>query len=279
MENPFSLKVGQVFTGFGVGCGVGIGIGRPIHFGAIPALQPVLSATRGATDVLSGVGRHFNSFLKKVGIKGIEAGLGCGVGVGHGFGVGIALKPWVLHEIQTSLTASVIKIMTNIGISPSLSSVKNFIPGSTQSGTLTSNIQAFVGGPLDESKTLQSTFQHPRTNGTIHREITSNSFERKDTFSITPLESRTEKVLNNFLQSSALKKESEAELDEAARQLRSENNVLQLLLKHQEIIQKLMDENQKIYKILIEDLRISPEKLQASGQTNASFKYPCADCF
>lgn len=33
MENPFSLKVGQVFTGFGVGCGIGIGIGRPIYFG------------------------------------------------------------------------------------------------------------------------------------------------------------------------------------------------------------------------------------------------------
>ncbi|KAK8964322.1 hypothetical protein KSP40_PGU008556 [Platanthera guangdongensis] len=75
MENPFSVKVGQVFTGFGVGCGVGIGIGRPLYFGAIPALHPVLSATRGATDVLSGVGRHFNSSFRKLGMKRIEAGM------------------------------------------------------------------------------------------------------------------------------------------------------------------------------------------------------------
>lgn len=33
MENPFTLKVGQVFTGFGIGCGIGIGVGRPINLG------------------------------------------------------------------------------------------------------------------------------------------------------------------------------------------------------------------------------------------------------
>ncbi|CAI5480788.1 unnamed protein product [Closterium sp. Yama58-4] len=31
--NPFVLRVGQVFTGFGVGCGVGIGVGRPVNLG------------------------------------------------------------------------------------------------------------------------------------------------------------------------------------------------------------------------------------------------------
>lgn len=33
IEFPFTLKVGQVFTGFGVGCGLGIGVGRPINLG------------------------------------------------------------------------------------------------------------------------------------------------------------------------------------------------------------------------------------------------------
>jgi hypothetical protein len=33
MENPFSVKVLQVFTGAGVGCGVGVGVGRPIYLG------------------------------------------------------------------------------------------------------------------------------------------------------------------------------------------------------------------------------------------------------
>lgn len=87
VENPFSLKVGQVFTGFGIGCGIGIGVGRPINLGAVPMLNQVMSAARGATDTFSGVGRHVNSSLRKLGAKNIEAGIGCGVGFGHGFGV------------------------------------------------------------------------------------------------------------------------------------------------------------------------------------------------
>jgi hypothetical protein len=35
IQNPFTLKVGQVFTGFGVGCGIGIGVGRPINLGTL----------------------------------------------------------------------------------------------------------------------------------------------------------------------------------------------------------------------------------------------------
>lgn len=39
IQNPFTFKVGQVFTGFGVGCGVGIGVGRPINMGtSLPLL-------------------------------------------------------------------------------------------------------------------------------------------------------------------------------------------------------------------------------------------------
>jgi len=34
-SNPFTLKVGQVFTGFGIGCGVGIGVGRPLNLGIL----------------------------------------------------------------------------------------------------------------------------------------------------------------------------------------------------------------------------------------------------
>ncbi|KAL4029443.1 hypothetical protein IC575_007654 [Cucumis melo] len=58
IENPFTLQVGQIFTGFGVGCGVGIGVGRPINMGAIPVMNELMSATRGATDVFSGITRQ-----------------------------------------------------------------------------------------------------------------------------------------------------------------------------------------------------------------------------
>lgn len=39
IENPFTLKVGQVFTGFGIGCGVGIGVGRPINLGTALSIE------------------------------------------------------------------------------------------------------------------------------------------------------------------------------------------------------------------------------------------------
>lgn len=39
IENPFTFKVGQVFTGFGVGCGIGIGVGRPINLGLLSLLH------------------------------------------------------------------------------------------------------------------------------------------------------------------------------------------------------------------------------------------------
>lgn len=42
LDNPFSFKVLQVFTGFGFGCGVGIGVPSPVNLGIIlqPGLRP-----------------------------------------------------------------------------------------------------------------------------------------------------------------------------------------------------------------------------------------------
>ncbi|KAL9269366.1 hypothetical protein AKJ16_DCAP21910 [Drosera capensis] len=184
-ENPFTLKVGQVFTGFGVGCGLGIGVGRPINLGAIPVLNQVMSAASGATHAFSGVGRHVNQSLKKLGAKNIEAGIGCGVGFGHGFGVGLALKPGVVL--------------------------------------------------------LQSSFG-----------------------------SRSEKLINSFLQNPELK---ENKVDK----LQSENRMLHMVLKHQQVIEQLLEENENLRKVLVEDLRIPPTKL-VSGH-NRSRSSACEDCF
>lgn len=41
MENPFSFKFGQVFTGFGIGCGIGVGVGQPVHLGNFSFLSPL----------------------------------------------------------------------------------------------------------------------------------------------------------------------------------------------------------------------------------------------
>ncbi|EHA8591104.1 hypothetical protein COCNU_scaffold033492G000020 [Cocos nucifera] len=294
MENPFSLKVFQVFTGFGVGCGIGIGVGRPIYLGAIPVLQQVMSATRGATDAFSGVGSHVNGSLKKLGMKNIEAGIGCGVGVGHGFGVvtldvsmtGLALKPGVVHLIQSSLEQMMSKIMMNVGSVPGLSSAPSVIPGSAQSsittlsGTFDKKVQSSSGSVLDlESKTTGSTFQHARFDESPHQEPTYNSYESNRTLSEKSIGSRTEKVINNFLQNPLFRNDEEMELNEVAGNLRSENNMLQILLKHQQVIEELMEENQKLRQILMEDLNVPPSKFQTNKESKIKTYYTCSDCF
>ncbi|KAA3469118.1 dynamin [Gossypium australe] len=92
----------------------------------------------------------------------------------------------------------------------------------------------------------------------------------------TSFGTRTEKVLNSFLQNPLLK-EDETSLSELAGRLRSENNLLQLVLKHQRIIEELMEENLKLRQILMEDLKIPPSKLQASY--SSKIKSPCSECF
>lgn len=244
MNNPFTFKVGQVFTGFGVGCGLGIGVGRPLNLGAIPVLNQVMVAARGASDVFSGVGRHVNHSLKMVGAKNIEAGIGCGVGFGHGFGIGLAIKPGVVHQIQTSLLQTVTNLMMRFGVTPNLSSAAGgMIPQSLQSG-----------------KTINTTM------------IQENLSPK------TPLSSsyanHTEKVISNFLQSPLLEGEAKNEVGN----LQSEKEVIQMVLKQQLALEKLKEENEKLREILVEDLKVSPDKFKVKGYYSGTNTYTCDDC-
>ncbi|KAM1787568.1 uncharacterized protein LOC126626668 [Malus sylvestris] len=270
IQNPFTLKVGQVFTGFGIGCGVGIGVGRPINLGAIPVLNQVMGATRGATDALSGASRHVNNALRKVGAKNIEAGIGCGVGIGHGFGVGLALKPGVLQQIQFHFVQGMTKIMTKFGISPNLA---------IGQGTLPSSLQSAIGNVNDQSQNSMGSSMPLSTKPPDHTSQSLPGYGNNGTGSPvdTPFGSRTEKVLSSFLQSPLLKGEEDSEPNEGAGRLRSENKILQMILKHQQIIEELMEENDKLRHILVEDLKVSPSKLQASYSSKN--RSPCTDCF
>ncbi|KAL3499715.1 hypothetical protein ACH5RR_038808 [Cinchona calisaya] len=280
LENPFSLKVGQVFTGFGIGCGIGIGVGRPINLGAIPMLNQVMSATRGATDVFSGVGRHVNSSLRKLGAKNIEAGIGCGVGFGHGFGVGLAIKPGVVHQLQSCLIQTMANLMTRFGIAPSLPSVQGAFPVSLQGGLSMTN-EPSISNPLGTVAQLAKKAPDLTPQGLLGDANTVSSNETvayKNNPSNASYSNRTEKVLSNFLQNPLLKDEDK-EVNDLAEQLRSENNILQMVLSHQRVIEELMKENEKLHKILLEDLKISPEKLQATSLSISSSKSPCTECF
>ncbi|KAI4371468.1 hypothetical protein MLD38_019700 [Melastoma candidum] len=99
----------------------------------------------------------------------------------------------------------------------------------------------------------------------------------KDQMGDSPVASQTEKVLNGFLPDPSLKRE-DPELDGLARRLRSENNLLQMVLKHQQVIEELREQNQKLQQIPVEELKVPPSKIR--GCSNAcGEKYPCVDCF
>ncbi|XP_009626900.1 uncharacterized protein LOC107785277 isoform X1 [Nicotiana tabacum] len=282
IENPFTLKVGQVFTGFGIGCGIGIGVGRPLNLGAIPMLNQVMTATRGATDAFSGVGRHVNNSLRKVGAKGIEAGIGCGVGFGHGFGVGLAVKRGVVDQIQLFLIQAMTKLMMKSGMSTGLSVGQGILPPSLQAGMRTIN-EASNQNPLGSVNSLEVKVPHNSSLGLLTDTNTSSLSSHENetsktnvSSSNTTYSSRTEKVLSNFLQSSLLKDEGST-ANELSERLRSENNLLHIVLKHQQVIDELMQENEKLRQILVKDLKVSPSKLHTSYSSGS--KFPCTECF
>ncbi|XP_019070060.1 uncharacterized protein [Solanum lycopersicum] len=268
IENPFTLKVGQVFTGFGIGCGIGIGVGRPLNLGAIPMLNQVMTATRGATDAFSGVGRHVNNSLKKVGAKGIEAGVGCGVGFGHGFGVGLAVKRGVVERMQSYLIQATTKLLMKSGMSPGLSIGQGILPPSLQAGMKTVS-EASIQNPLGIANPLEMKVPHSSSPDLTDRNTNSLSSNENDTSranvgsSDASYISRTEKVISNFLQSPLVKGE-DSTTNELSERLGSVNNLVHMVLKHQQAIDELMQENEKLREILVKDLKVSPSKLQTS---------------
>ncbi|KAK7406312.1 hypothetical protein VNO78_07935 [Psophocarpus tetragonolobus] len=280
IENPFTLKVGQVFTGFGIGCGVGIGVGHPLNLGAIPMLNQVMSATRGATDAFSGVSRHVNSSLRKLGAKNIEVGIGCGVGFGHGFGVGLAVKPAVLNQIQSCVVDVMTMITMKVGLSPSLPVSQGASPPSLQSAVSTVN--------TNQSSAVSMMQLATKSVDPVSEGLTgSRPVQTISDFENTPLRSpgidsafgsRTEKVINNFLQNPLLKGERGG-LDEAVGRLQSEKKMLQMVLKHQQIIEELVEETEMLRRILTEDLKIPSSKFEASSSGRNRNRLPCSDCF
>ncbi|KAI3900603.1 hypothetical protein MKW92_014878 [Papaver armeniacum] len=266
-ENPFTLKVGQVFTGFGVGCGVGIGVGRPLNLGAIPALQQVMSAARGATDAFSGtrimleLGVTVSSFCPYIQLCNYP-------GLHHLFllHAGIALKPGVVHRSSnysiTILLETMAKVMMKIGTVPGLSMGQSMLPPSLQSsiGAMSeTSIQTPVGNITSlTSKTLENTAQLQTKDGSLgvgsaYKHNAPRGMPSETSFG------RTEKVYF-FL-------------------LKEYNQVLNVVLKHQKVIDNLMEENEKLRQILIEELKVNPSKFQASSTSKVKTQNPCYDCF
>ncbi|XP_024005047.1 uncharacterized protein LOC18029996 [Eutrema salsugineum] len=250
LENPFAFKALQVFTGFGVGCGVGIGSGAPLNLGSIPMVGEVMSAARGATNAFSGGTHHVNDALRKLGARNIKAGVGCGVGFGHGFGVGIAVKPSAIHKLQASITGTASNLIAKFGRTSETTSSQTEI----------------------EDQASQSLTGHKKHVDDKASYKNSGSSSDSRTFG-----TRTEKVINSFLDNPILKQQDTTAEERQVTQLESESLILQMVLKHQKLVNELMEENEKLRRIIIEDLKVSPDKIKSVS----SYKYEttCKDCF
>ncbi|KAH7425445.1 hypothetical protein KP509_11G054200 [Ceratopteris richardii] len=216
-HNPFTVRVGQVFTGFGVGCGIGIGVGRPINIRAVPVIGNVAGEAIGT---FSSLRPYVDSLGKKLGIKNIQAGVGCGLGIGHGFGVGVALKPGTTEQLKQLAERVIYAISERIQSFRGSSDVENSSNNHVSSDSINERKVSLDTDSINERKVSLDTYSHGST----------------------PIQS-----LENFMQntSMATKKSrgnQEPNQDEVNR-LQTENKILLTLLTHKEDIELLKTEN------------------------------------
>lgn len=116
------------------------------------------------------------------------------------------------------------KLISSVGLAPSLSSMQSVVPGSVQSsinaltststGSVVDTTNTSTGNVVDVTyKTTGSSFNLPRSNERVHKGPTNIPHELKRA-SDRPLGGRTEKVIDGFLESLNSKVEDNAELTE-----------------------------------------------------------------
>ncbi|KAL8158645.1 hypothetical protein V2J09_000182 [Rumex salicifolius] len=166
--------------------------------------------------------------LRKIGSKNIETG------IGHGIGFGTAC-PAFLHLCEC--LQNVAKIMTKFGASQTFGQ-----------SILTTSILSRT------SKINQNPPFGPKTN--MMQYLAKSSFSN-----------RTEKDMSKF-QQNLVQPESSVPNKINVEQLQSENRMLQMVLKHEQVIEELMEENERFRRILVEDLQISPAKLHSKHSSD-----------
>lgn len=247
LQNPFSLRVGQVFTGFGVGCGIGIGVGSPLPLNLrdVPGLSNVASA--GASS-LGSVRHHMQNLVKKLGIKNVQAGVGCGVGLGHGFGIGVTLKPGVVQQLKHLVEQGLLAINERMQSVAGSSNVEGEVNDNT------------IGKrALDEGKILpEMSFSKSSTSGKLLGDVLSNS-----PAAATKAEQGQESM--------------HGEVD----RLQTENRILLTLLTHQEQIDVLKKENAALKHALAEERdcsKSSSDDVEHSIEGKLHKRTECFEC-
>ncbi|KAH6818011.1 hypothetical protein C2S51_001614 [Perilla frutescens var. frutescens] len=174
----------------------------------------------------------------------------------------------VQRHVNSSQVAT--HVMERLGIDSSSTLLVNqgMIPAaSLQSGKSVIDESSYENQSIDQLVKSASN----RSNGAT---TTSPKGTSATTSAATNAEytSRTENVLNNFLKN--LKEEGGSFHEQAGARLQIDNNVLQMVLKHQVLIEELMQENEKLRQILVDELKVQPSRLQSSAS-----KFSCIECY
>nr|KYP67120.1 hypothetical protein KK1_013443 [Cajanus cajan] len=203
---------------------------------AIPMLDQVMSATKGATDAFSGVSKQVNNSFRMLGTSSIPGIVGYGIGLRHGIGLGMPYLFIFLNSLPNNIMFHLFLSFMTLGSMTQLA---------TKSSSQIS--QGLVGS--QPTKT-DSAFDNKALKGDA---VVSAS------------DSQTEKAISNFSQNPSLKIEGGG-LDQAAGLMQPENKLLQTVMKQRQIIDELVEENEKLYQILqVKDMKIPSTKPQASS--------------
>ncbi|KAL1830023.1 hypothetical protein ACET3Z_008435 [Daucus carota] len=238
----------------------------------VPAVTQVIVAAKGVTDPLV-------QSIRKFGESNFEAGkrpdLSFGP-FGHDFGSnfrnnsgarGSSAKPGVVHKIQSCFS----ELMMKFAIAQKISGVHSILPASLKSGIniLNDPKDKFSIGTITEmTKSVpESISQLSLSQNGKSQTVPSKTSALKGLPLEGPYGSRAQKVIDSFRNNPAFSGEENKvpndKPQQNAERLESEK-LLNMVLKHQQVIEELLEENTKLREIMVEDLKISPSKLQGS---------------
>ncbi|XP_029127746.1 uncharacterized protein LOC109801394 isoform X2 [Cajanus cajan] len=293
---------------------------------AIPMLDQVMSATKGATDAFSGVSKQVNNSFRMLGTSSIPGIVGYGIGLRHGIGLGLSVRSGV-NQLQSRIVEPMTKM---IGLIPGVPFGRGALPmpessKSGQSKVPTDQISAesmikqatktaeqFSQGSMTQEATkamdqisqasmmmqqatksvdqisqgsmtqLATKSSSQISQGLVGSQPTKtdSAFDNKALKGdavVSASDSQTEKAISNFSQNPSLKIEGGG-LDQAAGLMQPENKLLQTVMKQRQIIDELVEENEKLYQILqVKDMKIPSTKPQASSSDSNIQTFPSSE--
>ncbi|XP_074329823.1 uncharacterized protein LOC141667295 isoform X2 [Apium graveolens] len=241
---------------------------------ALAAVNQVIVAAKGVTDPLV-------QSITKFGENNFKAGNGPGLAFGpfgHDFGSnlvnnlrvqGSSVIPGVVHKVQSSFA----EMMMKFAIAQKMSSVQGILPASVNSGITMLNDTKNKSAIESIKEMAKSVPENISPLGLSPDAVKSQTVPAYKTLSSKglpsegPYGSRAEKVIDSFLKNPVLNSEDNKVNDvipqQNAERLQSDN-LLKMVLKHQQVIEELLEENKKLREIMVEDLKISASKVQGS---------------